>query len=143
MATTETTQLDEQAIDCLEGLALEASVDQHVMQRVHRDGRLIPDYSTDLVQAFRVAQHMAVRLFQRCKGEQGHLDDDELNSLTLAQCSSIETDGAWFAAFQVFDPWPEDFEPEHIQGLRAVALARTPQVAICRAALKAVLLVKP
>lgn len=96
-------------------------------------------WSTDLVAAFAVAQHMAERLFRRVPGEPGYLADSELNSLTLAQCSSLESDGTWFAAFQVFDPWPEDFEPEHIAGLRAVALARTAPLAICRAALKAVL----
>lgn len=97
-------------------------------------------WSNDLASAFAVAQHMAERLFRRVKGEPGYLDDTELNSLTLAQCSSLPSEGTWFAAFQVFDPWPEDFEPEHIRGLRAVALASTPMLAICRAALKAVML---
>ena len=151
--------LTEAEIDKLEGRALDQAIAETVFERNRLLARFVddmsepqyhwgypighdvaPTYSTDLVLAFQVAQHMAERIFRGVRGDPGHLDDDELNSLTLAQCSSLETDGAWMAAFQVFNPWPEDFEPEHVAGLRAVALARTAPLAICRAALKAVLL---
>ena len=134
----------EKLIDGMDGRALDWAIWAHVFQKDPlKERQHIPFFSRNLEAAFSVAQRMAERLFFRVRGDPGHLDDDELNSLTLAQCSARETDGAWFAAFQVFNPWPEDFEPENIKGLRAVALGRTAPIAICRAALKAVMLVKP
>lgn len=121
------------------GRALDWAIWAHVfLKDPLKERQRIPFFSRNLEAAFSVAQRMAERIFREYSGA---IDDDELNSLTLAQCSSIEQEGAWFAAFQVFNPWPEDFEPENIAGLRAVALAPTAPLAICRAALKAVMLV--
>lgn len=151
--------LTDEQIDALEGRELDAAVAEHVMgwgpplfehepwvrtppegSTGRREGRYyqVKNYSTDIAAAFQVAQHMAVRIFQGVRGEPGHIDSDEVNALTLAQCSSIEQDGAWMAAFRTFLEYPEDWEPENVDGLKYVALAPTASLAICRAALKAV-----
>lgn len=100
-------------------------------------------WSTDLEAAFNVAQYMAERLFRYADDHPDYLDDTGLNALTLAQCSSIAGPCKWFAAFQVFDEGLADIEPEMVTKMRAAAMASTAPLAICRAALKAVLSVKP
>ena len=144
-------------IDALDGGELDEAVALHVMEwRKERGywvepnrelgdnygyamGAILPPYHSNLADAFEMAQYLAERIFTRLSHEAGYINRHEVNALTLVQCSYRKVEGAWMAAFQTFSTWPEEFEPEHLKPYPYTALATTAPLAICRAALKAVL----
>lgn len=95
-----------------------------------------PPYSTDLVLAFDVAQEIARRLFQLMRGDDGYIDDMDVQAMSLYQMSSTRKKGAWVAAFMDPHDLPDELEAVNLKGLRAVGVGDTPALAICRAALK-------